>query len=182
MNQKEKVLDSAVSVTAALGAKGLTHRAVDAHAGLPTGSTSNHFRTRRQLVEAVVARLLELDALRLTALARAPHESLGAFASAFIVETLNVAGESVAARVALLSDPDAGSLRSARDRLLELGAGSPLLAELPQTTLRMVLNFVDGTLQDATLYGATINPADLTAAVDGILGAARMAHPSAARP
>ena len=35
---------------------GLTHRAVDGAAGLPAGSTSNHFRTRDALLNAVVER------------------------------------------------------------------------------------------------------------------------------
>lgn len=57
------VADAAIRVVADQGLRGLTHRAVDAAAGLPQGSTSNHFRTRTALVEAVADRILarELD-------------------------------------------------------------------------------------------------------------------------
>ncbi|GCD20142.1 TetR family transcriptional regulator [Cellulomonas algicola] len=53
--------DAAIQVVAGAGMRGLTHRAVDAQAGVPTGTTSVHFRTRRALVEAVVQRLADLD-------------------------------------------------------------------------------------------------------------------------
>lgn len=42
--------DSALAVLAAHGARGLTHRAVDQHAGLPSGSTSYYARTRAALL------------------------------------------------------------------------------------------------------------------------------------
>lgn len=53
--------DAAIQLVADAGMRGLTHRAVDARAGVPTGTTSVHFRTRRALVEAVVERLTDLD-------------------------------------------------------------------------------------------------------------------------
>ena len=40
---------------------GLTHRTLDAAAGLPAGSSSNHFRTRDALLEAVVERFAERE-------------------------------------------------------------------------------------------------------------------------
>jgi AcrR family transcriptional regulator len=52
--RRERVLDAAIAVLGADGPRGLTHRAVDAEAGLPTGSTSNYFRSRAALVEALV--------------------------------------------------------------------------------------------------------------------------------
>jgi DNA-binding transcriptional regulator YbjK len=55
------VLDAAIVVLGTQGLRRLTHRAVDAQAGLPAGSTSNYFRTRDALVEAVVGRLVTLD-------------------------------------------------------------------------------------------------------------------------
>ncbi|RKT53212.1 TetR family transcriptional regulator [Saccharothrix australiensis] len=55
------IADAAVHVVATRGMRGLTHRAVDAEAGLPQGSTSAYFRTRKALVEGVVARLAEQD-------------------------------------------------------------------------------------------------------------------------
>jgi DNA-binding transcriptional regulator YbjK len=48
-------------VLAEHGMRGLTHRAVDAAAGIPTGSTSYYFRSRSALVAGCVERLLEID-------------------------------------------------------------------------------------------------------------------------
>ncbi|CCH28870.1 TetR family transcriptional regulator [Actinosynnema sp. NPDC047251] len=55
------IADTAIDLVATRGMRGLTHRAVDAEAGLPPGSTSAYYRTRKALIEAVVARLAALD-------------------------------------------------------------------------------------------------------------------------
>ncbi|WP_137994902.1 TetR/AcrR family transcriptional regulator [Streptomyces vilmorinianum] len=47
--------------------RGLTHRAVDAAAGLPAGTTSAYYRTRSALLTALVRRLVELDQAELRA-------------------------------------------------------------------------------------------------------------------
>ncbi len=54
-------MDAALAVVADHGLKGLTHRAVDAAAQLPQGTTSNYYRNRAALVEAVLDRLEQLD-------------------------------------------------------------------------------------------------------------------------
>jgi DNA-binding transcriptional regulator YbjK len=59
--------DAAISLIAELGMRGLTHRAVDARAGLPAGTASAYLRTRKALVEAVVQRLADLDTADLAA-------------------------------------------------------------------------------------------------------------------
>lgn len=56
-----QIADAALAVIGAHGSRGLTHRAVDEAAGLPAGSTSNHFRTREALLEAAARRHAELD-------------------------------------------------------------------------------------------------------------------------
>ncbi|WP_431876458.1 TetR/AcrR family transcriptional regulator [Micromonospora marina] len=53
--------DAAVRLLAAGGMRALTHRAVDAAAGVPPGTTSAYLRTRQALIEAVVQRLADLD-------------------------------------------------------------------------------------------------------------------------
>ena len=55
-NRRDDLLDAAIRVLGERGFHALTHRAVDAAAGLPAGSTSNHFRTRDALLNAVVER------------------------------------------------------------------------------------------------------------------------------
>jgi DNA-binding transcriptional regulator YbjK len=53
--------DAAVTVLAREGARGLTHRAIDRAAEVPTGTTSNYFPDR----EAIIAVILECIGIRL---------------------------------------------------------------------------------------------------------------------
>jgi AcrR family transcriptional regulator len=55
-NRRGDLLDAAIDVLGGFGVHELTHRSVDAAAGLPAGSTSNYFRTREALLDAVVER------------------------------------------------------------------------------------------------------------------------------
>jgi DNA-binding transcriptional regulator YbjK len=61
-SRAQQVADAAIAVLADQGARGLTHRAVDAAGGLPAGTTSNHARTRAALLTLTLARIAELDA------------------------------------------------------------------------------------------------------------------------
>lgn len=63
------IADTAIDLVAAVGLRGLTHRAVDAAARLPAGSTSYYFRTRTALIGACYQRLAELDLADLDGLA-----------------------------------------------------------------------------------------------------------------
>ncbi|WP_066947174.1 TetR/AcrR family transcriptional regulator [Microtetraspora fusca] len=56
-----RIADAAIEILAERGMRGLTHRAVDEAAGLPSGSTSNHARTRAALLGLTLARLTELE-------------------------------------------------------------------------------------------------------------------------
>ncbi|WP_448641968.1 TetR/AcrR family transcriptional regulator [Geodermatophilus sp. URMC 63] len=47
--RRQALVDAAIEVLAARGARGLTFRAVDAQAGAPAGTTSNYFATRDEL-------------------------------------------------------------------------------------------------------------------------------------
>ncbi|PXY24075.1 TetR/AcrR family transcriptional regulator [Prauserella flavalba] len=59
--RREQVLDAAIRVLGTQGTRQLTHRAVDAEAGVPSGTASNHFRTRDALLAGVLERLRELE-------------------------------------------------------------------------------------------------------------------------
>jgi DNA-binding transcriptional regulator YbjK len=60
-DRRTEILDAALRVLAEHGMRGLTHRAVDAAAGIAPGSTSYYFRSRSALVTGCVDRLLALD-------------------------------------------------------------------------------------------------------------------------
>ena len=53
-SNRERALESATEIVGQAGLRALTHRAVDARAGLPPGTTSNYFRTRAALLQGVV--------------------------------------------------------------------------------------------------------------------------------
>ncbi|WP_406062056.1 TetR family transcriptional regulator [Streptomyces sp. NBC_01077] len=55
--RRTSLLDAAIQVLADEGARGLTFRAVDARAGVPTGTSSNYFRDRDQLLSQVADRI-----------------------------------------------------------------------------------------------------------------------------
>jgi DNA-binding transcriptional regulator YbjK len=58
--RRVQILDAAIGILADEGVGGLTHRHVDDVAELPSGTTSNYFRTRQALLEATAARTVEL--------------------------------------------------------------------------------------------------------------------------
>ncbi|MFD0518476.1 TetR/AcrR family transcriptional regulator [Paractinoplanes durhamensis] len=60
-SRQEVLLDAAIAVLGSAGPRRLTHRAVDAAAGLPAGSASNYFKTRDALVNAMAARFVERE-------------------------------------------------------------------------------------------------------------------------
>lgn len=64
----ELVAETAIALLAERGMRGLTHRAVDAAAGLPPGAASNVARTRAALLELALARLNELEERQFAAL------------------------------------------------------------------------------------------------------------------
>lgn len=66
-DRRTLLADTALGVLADAGMRGLTHRAVDAAAGLPVGTTSAYFRTRSALLTALVRRLVDLDQAELRA-------------------------------------------------------------------------------------------------------------------
>lgn len=80
-SRREQLADAALTTLAHEGSRGLTHRAVDRAAGVPEGTTSYYFRSRRSLLEAAVHRLAQLDAQALAALPTgSPDELIDAFA------------------------------------------------------------------------------------------------------
>lgn len=57
--RRRELADAGLAVLARDGARGLTHRAVDAEAGAPAGTASNYFRSREALITGLFARIGE---------------------------------------------------------------------------------------------------------------------------
>jgi DNA-binding transcriptional regulator YbjK len=68
-DRRTVLLDAALKLVGTEGMRGLTHRAVDATAAVPAGSTSNYFRTREALILGIVERFI----VRERAMATGPH-------------------------------------------------------------------------------------------------------------
>ncbi|WP_166348397.1 TetR/AcrR family transcriptional regulator [Phytoactinopolyspora limicola] len=61
VSNRGRALDAALQIAGSQGIRALTHGRVDSVAGLPKGSTSNHFRTRAALIHATVDYLVEAE-------------------------------------------------------------------------------------------------------------------------
>ncbi len=68
--RRRELLDAAVRVVSAGGLRSLTHRAVDAEAGVAQGSTSTYYRTRLALLTALTSHVSWLLTQRIEAMAQ----------------------------------------------------------------------------------------------------------------
>lgn len=55
--RRDLLADAGIAVLAREGSRGLTHRAIDAEADVPVGTTSNYFRSRQLLVAGIFDRI-----------------------------------------------------------------------------------------------------------------------------
>lgn len=153
-SRREALLDAAITVLGTGGARALTHRAVDQAAGVPPGSTSNHFRTRHALLAGIAARLVERDHEDLSRLGVFPAAStldeLVRITQAWIDHALGPDRTRTAARYALFLEAadDAslqGPLRQARGALVDWVADVlSRLSDDPQRDAPLLMDWVDG--------------------------------------
>ena len=123
--RREELLDAAITVLGERGIHALTHRTIDATAGLPAGSASHHFRTRDALLNAVVERFAARERTAWEDLARrmyptTPHE----LADVLVLAAKEATGKLrtlTLARYAILVE--AGIHPSLRAQLSATGAG-----------------------------------------------------------
>ncbi|WP_129843425.1 TetR family transcriptional regulator C-terminal domain-containing protein [Streptomyces sp. RFCAC02] len=176
------IADTAITVLAARGPRGLTHRAVDKAAGLPAGSTSNHARTRAALLRATLERLAEAEAAEYPPpVGDTPRERLTG-AVAHVLHTALTEGRALTlARLELATE--AAHRPELRERYDALGHGfldmaARLLAaagcEDPWRRARWLVAWCDGVLFHATVgSGASAPPSadDLRDQVDAMVDA-----------
>lgn len=173
----ELVADAAVTVLARDGLRGLTHRAVDAEAGLPDGSTSNCFRNRSALLTAIVTRLEELDVAALTSGPQPDLTSIPAVAAHLAgnvkLMTSRRYARATRARLALLLEETARpALDAGHRRLLEMlivvlrEGGHPDA----QPAARAVADLLEGALVHAvSVRSRKVDVEELTGAVERLL-------------
>jgi DNA-binding transcriptional regulator YbjK len=175
-DRRTLLLEAAVSVVAADGVRGLTHRAVDAAAQLPAGSTSNAFRSRAALLEGVLQHILATERAQLAQLPELPDVPAVVAAAVDMARFLLGPGRSFTlARHALFLDAarrthtreavgraSSEVFRLVADRLAQAGvAESPIRA-------RLLLTALDGVLLDHLVRPDTAPP--LEVALPALLG------------
>jgi DNA-binding transcriptional regulator YbjK len=151
-----RALEAAVELLGAQGVRALSHARVDARAGLPAGSTSNWFRTRRALLAGVVDWIAESERADLDPAALPP------------VTRVDELIEGLCAMVELQAGPFAARTRARYALFLEL-AGDP---ELGEPLRRQRLEFERWTERIVIAVGIA-NPVPATRALmalcDGLL-------------
>ena len=113
---RERALKAAVELLGADGVRALAHARVDERAGLPPGSTSNWFRTRRALLGGVVDWIAERE--------RADFEP----AAMPVISGVDELIEGLCAMAKVQTGPFAARTRARYALFLEL-AGDPELSE-----------------------------------------------------
>lgn len=177
------VADAALRVLAQAGARGLTHRAVDAAAELPSGSTSYYFRSRAALLAGCVQRLLESTEQEIDALgplvSAADPKQLATALSGLLQQWLTTGRARQLARYELTLEaarqPNlAAELHRAGQLLRERMAHSLATcgANDPDRQARLLIACVDGILFDR-IVGAgssqSLQPAELDLAARDLL-------------
>jgi DNA-binding transcriptional regulator YbjK len=178
--REQQILDAAIDVLASGGGRQLTHRAVDATAGLPVGSTSNRFRTRDALLTGVLGRILERETAVWAGLADGdlPAGDLDAFCAAMgrTVEVLTTADTTVTrARLAVFVEashrPDLrAEIANGRARIAVWALPALVKAGStdPTAHLDCLLALIDGLLTSRlTVPSGHVDP---TLAIRGLLG------------
>ena len=186
MSRRAEIADAAIDTLARDGMRGLTHRAVDRAAGLPDGSVSYYFRTRRALLQATLERLVELDITDMLAspgIPALPGRGLDAFAdtTAIAVESWLTAGrERQLARYELTLE--ATRRPELRHALVAAGAGIRAMVarqfaaagvRQPDQRAADFVAFLDGLVFDQTAGAGARNltRTDLRAAIGALLAA-----------
>lgn len=111
-DRPQLLADAAISLIARNGIRALTHRAVDAAARVPLGTTSYHFRTRRDLLRGILVRIADANVARLAGVSGPPADPDDAPATR---QERLVEAEQLAERTAAFVD---GQIGEHRDRTL----------------------------------------------------------------
>jgi AcrR family transcriptional regulator len=143
---RERSLRAAVELLGTGGVRALTHGRVDAAAGLPKGSTSNHFRTRAALLDGVLTWMLA--------------QQLTEVGTSVQVDTVDDLVEALTGLFAYLTGPERSTTRARLALLVEAGHDADLRA-LMATGRRTVIDALRPTLErvgarDSELAGQTL--------------------------
>lgn len=175
-DRRTLLTDAAIELVGSSGLKGLTHRAVDRATGSPAGTTSNYWRTRAALLDAVVDRIEQRDlAVWAEASTSAPPTTKAELADRISVAIASMAGQNATVnRVRLmlaLDRPQSVSAGHARF----LAAGVRLLdavgADDVERRARRVVDYCDGfLLHTLTTRDGAVDLDELRAGILALVG------------
>lgn len=154
-DRRIQLADAGLTVLAAAGARGLTHRAVDRSATLPEGSTSYYFRTRAALLQACAIRLGDRTMTAVNALADAVDLSTADLAQ-------------LAVRAVRTWTADGGVLVLARHELLLESAHHPEMRGILISATDHVRGLLVRRVLALEIRDAPERTADLIACLDGV--------------
>ena len=153
---RRRALEAAVELLGADGVRALTHARVDARAGLPPGTTSNWFRTRRALLAGVVDWIAERE-----------RDDLDP-PTALMTEGIDGLIEGLCAIAELQIEPFAARTRARYALFLEL-AGDPDLAERLRSQHRQFQQWTEEILVLVGIADPVPASRALMALMDGLL-------------
>ncbi|MGI5130246.1 TetR/AcrR family transcriptional regulator [Pseudonocardia sp. CA-107938] len=188
-NRREALLDAGVRVLGGHGMRALTHRAVDAEAGLPAGATANYFPSRERLLEAIVEWVSERERANFDELARSTCPTTPAELARVVAAAVRGAAGAhrhlTLARYAILVE--AGHNTAIRRRVAETGdtvgawfaAWMRLIGSRDPDHLHLVGDYVTGlVLHQLAMPDPTFDPTDkITTLLESLVEPARSGAP-----
>jgi DNA-binding transcriptional regulator YbjK len=156
--RQEELLAAAARVVARGGLRGLTHRAVDAEAGLPEGSCSAYMRTRVALLTRLTEYVTSQFAHDISDLTQRIEVHAGV--DGYVVK------ETLAMLRSWLQDPD---LLLVRMELTIEGSRQPAVAEILQVQWVQLVEIVEHAMEATGKAHSPVRARTLLAAIDGVL-------------
>lgn len=153
---RERSLEAAVELLGSEGVRALTHARVDRRAGLPPGSTSNWFRTRRALLVGVIDWIVERELEELDPSSVPADQGLDAFL------------DGLCRMVELQIEPSAARTRARYALFLEL-AGDVEIRNRLQHGHRQFQQWTDQALANLGVPAPVVASRALMALLDGLL-------------
>jgi DNA-binding transcriptional regulator YbjK len=166
-------LDAGIDLLATGGLRALTHTRVDDRAGLPRGSTSNHFRTRDALWVGVADRILEreLEKVDATVVPATAEEFVDTLCALYAVATGPLRAVTTARLVLFVEGSHHPTLREAlsHGRVLMMASAERLMrtfgAADPATAAATLGAVYEGMLLHAVARGDDSDPRPMLALV-----------------
>lgn len=176
-SNRNRALRAALAIAGSQGIRALTHGRVDSTAGLPSGTASNHFRTRAALLHATVDHLVQAEQSAFAA-DRAPQtveDLIGAIAQ-FMRDATGAQRQLAVARYAFFAegfhDPHIRETLAQARRRIDVWAAQSLEAlgvARPFAAADRILTYVDGAILHALAFESSARGEELARVVRSLI-------------